>query len=207
VEWTALIALGAFHGVNPGMGWLFAVALGMQERRRGAVLRALLPLSAGHALAVCAAVAAALAIGTVIPLSWVRLPLAGMLVALGVFRLYRHRHPRLAGMRVSMSRLALWSFVMATAHGAGLMVVPVFVAMSMAGESGHAHHTPGVGSDLVPAVLATMAHGAGYLAVTAFMALLVFEKLGVGILRRAWINVDVIWTTALVVTGTLTWLW
>src|SRR5688500_18979480 len=93
MEWTALIALGAFHGVNPGMGWLFAVALGMQERRRGAVLRALLPLSAGHALAVCAAVAAALAIGTVIPLSWVRLPLAGMLVALGVFRLYRHRHP------------------------------------------------------------------------------------------------------------------
>ena len=204
MEWTALIALGAFHGVNPGMGWLFAVALGMQERRRGAVLRALLPLGAGHALAVCAAVAAALAIGTVIPLSWVRLPLAGVLVALGVFRLYRHRHPRLAGMRVSMSRLALWSFVMATAHGAGLMVVPVFVAMSMAGESGHAHHTPGIGSDLVPAVLATIAHGAGYLAVTAFMALLVFEKLGVGILRRAWVNLDVIWTIALVATGTLT---
>jgi hypothetical protein len=204
VEWTALIALGAFHGVNPGMGWLFAVALGMQERRRGAVLRALLPLGAGHALAVCAAVAAALAIGTVIPLSWLRLPLAGVLVALGVFRLYRHRHARLAGMRVSMSRLALWSFVMATAHGAGLMVVPVFVAMSMAGENAHAHHMPGIGSDLVPAVLATIAHGAGYLAVTAFMALLVFEKLGVGILRRAWVNVDVIWTAALVATGTLT---
>jgi hypothetical protein len=204
VEWTALIALGAFHGINPGMGWLFAVALGMQERRRGAVLRALLPLGAGHALAVCAAVAAALAIGTVIPLSWLRWPLAGALVALGLFRLYRHRHPRLAGMRVSMSRLALWSFVMATAHGAGLMVVPVFVAMSMAGESGHAHHTSGIGSDLGPAVLATIAHGAGYLAVTAFMALLVFEKLGVGILRRAWVNLDVIWTTALVATGTLT---
>jgi hypothetical protein len=204
MDWQAMVFLGAYHGINPGMGWLFAVALGMQERRRGAVLRALLPLGAGHALAVCAAVAAALAIGTMIPLSWLRWPLAGALVALGLFRLYRHRHPRLAGMRVSMSRLALWSFVMATAHGAGLMVVPVFVAMSMAGESGHAHHTPGIGSDLGPAVLATIAHGAGYLAVTAFMALLVFEKLGVGILRRAWVNLDVIWTTALVATGTLT---
>src|SRR5688500_231407 len=111
-SWLTLVSLGAFHGVNPGMGWLFAVALGMQERRRAAVLRALLPLGAGHALAVCAAVAMALAIGTVIPVSRPRWPLAGMLVALGLFRLYRHRHPRLAGMRVSMSRLALWSFVM-----------------------------------------------------------------------------------------------
>jgi hypothetical protein len=204
VEWTALIALGAFHGVNPGMGWLFAVALGLQERRRGAVLRALLPLGAGHALAVCAAVAAALANGAVIPLSRLRGPLAGALVALGLYRLYRHRHPSVAGMRVSMSRLALWSFVMATAHGAGLMVLPVFVAMSMEGDGGHAHHTAGIGSDLGPAVLATIAHGAGYLAVTAFIALLVFEKLGLGILRRAWVNLDVIWTTALVATGTLT---
>ena len=87
------MALGAFHGMNPGMGWLFAVALGMQERRRGAVLRALVPLAAGHALAVTGAVAAALTIGAVIPSGWLRWPLAGLLVSLGVRRLYRHRHP------------------------------------------------------------------------------------------------------------------
>ena len=142
-SWAMLMALGAFHGINPGMGWLFAVALGMQERRRGAVLRALVPLGAGHALAVAGAVGAALAIGAVIPLGWLRWPLAGVLVSLGVLRLFRHRHPRWAGMRVSMSGLTVWSFLMATAHGAGLMVVPVFVGMSMADEGGHAHHMAG----------------------------------------------------------------
>ena len=132
-----LIGLGAFHGINPGMGWLFAVALGMQERRRGAVLRALVPLGAGHALAVAGAIAAALAIGAVIPIGWLRWPLAGVLISLGALRCFRHRHPRWAGMRVTMVGLTLWSFLMATAHGAGLMVVPVFVGMSMADEGGH----------------------------------------------------------------------
>jgi hypothetical protein len=203
-SWAMLMALGAFHGINPGMGWLFAVALGMQERRRGAVLRALVSLGAGHALAVAGAVAAALAIGAVIPIDWLRWPLAGVLVSLGVLRFFRHRHPRWAGMRVSMSGLMLWSFLMATAHGAGLMVVPVFVGMSMAGESGHAHHVGGTGSGVGIALLATGLHAVGYLAVTAFIAVLVFEKLGVGILRRAWINLDLIWAAALIATGTLT---
>jgi hypothetical protein len=186
------------------MGWLFAVALGMQERRHGAVLRALVPLAAGHALAVAGAVGVALIVGAVIPSGWLRWPLAGALVSLGVLRSLRHRHRRWAGMRVSMKGLTVWSFLMATAHGAGLMVVPVVVGISMANESGHAHHmaatSPGVGI----ALLATGVHAVGYLAVTAFTALLVFEKLGVGILRRAWINLDVIWAAALIATGTLT---
>jgi hypothetical protein len=203
-SWAMLMALGAFHGINPGMGWLFAVALGMQERRRGAVLRALVPLGAGHALAVAGAVAAALAIGAVIPIAWLRWPLAGVLVSLGVLRFLRHRHQRWAGMRVSMGGLTLWSFLMATAHGAGLMVVPVFVGMSMADEGGHAHHMAATGAGAGTALLATGLHAAGYLVVTAFIAVLVFEKLGVGILRRAWINLDVIWAAALMATGTLT---
>jgi hypothetical protein len=186
------------------MGWLFAVALGMQERRRSAVLRALVPLGAGHALAVAGAVAAALAIGAVIPIGWLRWPLAGGLVSLGLLRCFRHRHPRWAGMRVSMCGLTLWSFLMATAHGAGLMVVPVFVGMSMADHGGHAHHMAPAGAGAGAALLATGLHAAGYLAVTAFIAVLVFDKLGVGILRRAWINLDVIWAVALMATGTLT---
>jgi hypothetical protein len=184
------------------MGWLFAVALGMQERRRGAVLRALVPLGAGHALAVAGAVGAALAIGFVIPLGWLRWPIAAVLVSLGVLRFFRHRHPRWAGMRVSMLGLTVWSFLMATAHGAGLMVVPVFIGMSAAGD--HAHHMHATGTGASAAFFATGLHAVGYLVVTAFVAVLVFEKLGVGILRRAWINLDVIWAAALMVTGTLT---
>jgi hypothetical protein len=204
MSWAVLMGLGAFHGMNPGMGWLFAVALGMQERRRGAVLRALLPLAAGHALAVTSAGAAALTIGAVIPSGWLRWPLAGALLSLGILRLYRHRHLRCAGLRVSMSRLALWSFLMATAHGAGLMVMPLFVGMPMANEGGHAYHVASTAAGPGIVLLATAVHSAGYLAVTAFIALLVFEKLGLGLLRRAWINLDVIWATALMATGTLT---
>jgi len=202
-SWAMLLALGAFHGINPGMGWLFAVALGMQDARRGAVLRALVPLGAGHALAVAVAVGAALAIGFVIPLGWLRWPIAGVLVSLGVLRFFRHRHPRWAGMRVSMGGLTMWSFLMATAHGAGLMVVPVFMGMSMSGAGAHGHHMH-AGAGAGAAFFATGLHAVGYLAVTAFIAVLVFEKLGVGILRRAWFNLDLIWSAALVATGTLT---
>jgi hypothetical protein len=160
--WAMLLALGAFHGINPGMGWLFAVALGMQERRRGAVLRALVPLGAGHALAVAAAVGAALAIGAVIPLGGLRWLTAGVLVALGALRFSRHQHPRGVGMRVGMGGLTLWSFLMATAHGAGLMVVPVFVGMSMAGGGGHVHHMPAAaGTNAGTALLPTGLSGFG----------------------------------------------
>jgi hypothetical protein len=201
-SWAMLVALGAFHGINPGMGWLFAVALGMQERRRGAVIRALLPLGVGHALAVAAAVMAAWAVGAVVPIGSLRWPVAGALVSFGAMRLVRHRHPRWASMRVGMGGLTLWSFLMASAHGAGLMVVPVFVGMTMAGGE-HAHHMmPGASAGA--AVAATALHAAGYLVVTACVALLVFEKLGVGLLRRAWFNVDLIWASALMATGALT---
>jgi hypothetical protein len=204
-SWAMLVSLGAFHGINPGMGWLFAVALGMQERRRGAVLRALVPLGAGHALAVAGSIGLALAIGAVVPIRELRWPIAGVLVSLGVMRFFRHLHPRWVGMRVGMRGLTVWSFLMATAHGAGLMVVPVFVGMSMADEGGHMHHAAaGTATNAGVALFATGLHAVSYLAVTAFIALLVFDKLGVGILRRAWFNVDLIWAGALVATGAAT---
>ena len=203
-SWTMLMALGAFHGINPGMGWLFAVALGMQEHRREAVLRALLPLGAGHALAVAGAVVIALAAGFVMPLWWLRWPIAAMLIALGALRAFRHRHRRWSGMRVSMAGLTAWSFLMATAHGAGLMVVPVFMGMAMSDSGGHAHHMHAAGTGAGAALFATGLHAVGYLVVTAAVAILVFEKLGVGILRRAWFNLDLIWSAALIATGTLT---
>ena len=192
-----LVALGAFHGINPGMGWLFAVALGMQERRRGAVIRALLPLGAGHALAVAAAVAVALAVGRGRAAAagcggW--LPASSSRSASS--RFFRHGHPRWASMRVGMGGLTLWSFLMASAHGAGLMVRAGLRRDDDGGDGGHAHHMmPGAsaGAAWRPRAL----HAAGYLIVTAFVALLVFEKLGVGLLRRAWFNLDLIWASAL----------
>ena len=209
-SWGALFALGAFHGINPGMGWLFAVALGMQEQRRGAVWRAMLPLGAGHALAVAAALLVALAAETMVPDGYVRWPVALLLMALGISRLVRHRHPRWASMRVDMRRLTMWSFLMATAHGAGLMVLPVFLHMTAtthaAGEAtGHRLHAGIAGATgPVAGLFATLVHAAGYLSVTALAAWIVYEKLGLGLLRRAWINVDLIWAAALIATGVFT---
>lgn len=199
---ATLVLLGAFHGINPGMGWLFAVALGMQERRRAAVCRALLPLGAGHALAVAAAVGIALVAGAMIPMRSLRWLVAVVLLVLGVFRFFRHRHPRWVGMRVGSAGLTLWSFLMASAHGAGLMVAPVFLKMAAAEShpSCHAMKTSGPAA----AVLASGLHTMGYLLVTAVVSLVVFEKLGVGMLRKAWVNLDLIWAAALAGTGLLT---
>jgi hypothetical protein len=197
-----LVMLGAYHGINPGMGWLFAVALGMQERRRAAVCRALLPLGMGHALAVGAAVAIAVLAGAVIPIRHLRWPVAGVLLVLGVSRLFRHRHPRWVGMRVGNGGLTVWSFLMASAHGAGLMVAPIFLRMAAPNTQPSCHMVKT--SAPAAAALASGLHAIGYLLVTAIIALLVFEKFGVGILRKAWFNVDFIWAVALIGTGALT---
>ncbi len=201
ISWAVLLGLGAFHGLNPGMGWLFAVALGMQERRRGAVLSALVPLGIGHALAVGGAVAIALVAGVVIPINWLRWIVAGTLISLGVSRLLWHRHPRWASMRVRFGALTFWSFLMASAHGAGLMVVPVFLSMPM--EGGHPMHHAMTVSAVTPgnALLATVIHALGYLLVTAIIAVAVFEKVGLGVLRKAWFNLDLVWATTLLGTG------
>jgi len=210
LSWGALFGLGAFHGINPGMGWLFAVALGMQEHRGGAVWRAMIPLGAGHALAVAAALLVALAAEAVVPVQYLQWPLALLLVALGISRLVRHRHPRWASMRVDFKRLTVWSFVMATAHGAGLMVLPIFLHLTAtASAAGHTaghqvHAGMAVGSGPLAGLLATLVHAAGYLMVTALTAWIVYDKLGVGLLRKAWINMDLIWAGALIATGCLT---
>jgi hypothetical protein len=204
MNWSGagLLALGAFHGVNPGMGWLFAVALGMQERRRTAVYQALLPLAIGHALAIAAAVAVAMVAGAVVPLQAIRWGVGGVLLALGVSRFFRHGHPRWVGMQVGLKDLTVWSFLMASAHGAGLMVLPL--VLGGAAASHHHMMTHAAGPGAWSAVWATLIHSAGYLSVSAVIALMVFEKLGVGLLRKAWLNLDLVWAIALVVTSVAT---
>lgn len=201
---TTILLLGAFHGINPGMGWLFAVALGMQERRLGAVWRALIPLTLGHALAIAAAVLVAIAAGAALPAASLRLPVAATLGALGAYRLIRHRHFSGSGMRVGMGGLTMWSFLMATCHGAGLMVLPVFLGMAAPAPVGSCHAAGSASANAAMAAAATVAHGVGYLIVTAAVAWVVFTRIGVGILRRAWFNLDLIWAIALIGTGILT---
>ncbi|HXE92145.1 MAG TPA: hypothetical protein VNK82_14395 [Terriglobales bacterium] len=205
ITWTGLLLLGAFHGVNPGMGWLFAVALGMQEKRRRAVWRAMLPLGAGHGLAILAALLVAALAGRMLPLEVLRWMVAGVLLTLGIYRLFRHRHPRWVGMQVGMKDLTVWSFLMATAHGAGLMVLPLFLGIAAHQGGAHAQHAMQAGgTGLFAGLMVTLVHGAGYLVVTALAAAVVFEKLGVGLLRKAWFNLDVVWAATLIATAGLT---
>jgi hypothetical protein len=183
------------------MGWLFAVALGMQERRRSAVYLAMLPLALGHGLAIAAAIAMAVLIGAVVPLRALQWAVSIVLLALGISRFFRHGHPRWVGMQVGMKDLTVWSFLMASAHGAGLMVLPLVLAAA-AGPH-HTHHVVAA-TETWSGVSATVIHSVGYLAVSAGVALVVFEKLGVGLLRKAWFNLDLVWAVALVVTGIVT---
>jgi hypothetical protein len=199
-SWAGLLMLGAFHGVNPGMGWLFAVALGMQERRRAAVYQAMLPLALGHGLAIAAAVATAMLVGAVVPLRAIQWGVGGVLLVLGISRFFRHAHLRWVGMQVGPKDLTVWSFLMASAHGAGLMVLPLVVGASATPH----HHMTHADASAWSALWATSIHTAGYLAVSAVIASVVFEKLGVGLLRKAWINLDLVWAISLVVTSVAT---
>ena len=124
--WLMLL-MGAYHGINPGMGWLFAVALGMQEQRGSAVVRSLVPIALGHAVAIGSVVLTAAFLGMTLPLVAIRYSVAAILVGLGIACLVRHQHPRWVRMQVGFRDLTVWSFLMASAHGAGLMVVPVLL--------------------------------------------------------------------------------
>ena len=188
-----LFLLGAYHGINPGMGWLFAVARGMQEHRARAVVWSLPPIVLGHALSIGVVVLIAGLVQLALPLMYIRIGVAVTLMGLGVYKLIRSRHFRWGGMQVGFRELTIWSFLMASAHGAGLMVLPVVLA------GPHAHrHAASAGAG---GVWATLIHTLGYFTVTAVVALLVYQKFGLAMLRRGWFNLDLVWAIALVVTG------
>jgi len=203
----AVFGLGMFHGINPAMGWLFAVALGLQDQKRAAVLRALPPMVVGHALSVGIIIAAVLVARVSLPPRTLKIVAAAILFAFGLYRLLRSRHPNWVGMRVGFGDLTLWSFVMASAHGAGLMLVPFFLQSPAAGESHHheAHqmHAWAFANFSAPSLLiaAIVVHTLGYLVTTALVAIVIYEKLGIAILRHAWFNIDFVWMLALMITG------
>jgi hypothetical protein len=205
--WLALAVLGAYHGLNPAMGWLFAVALGLQERRRGAVLQALPPIALGHAVSILAAVLVVGVAQLVVPFNVLRYACAGVLILYGLYKLVKRKHPRWVGMRVGFRDLTAWSFLMSSAHGAGLMLVPVLLRLSepMQGAHGHGDHVANVGAGTVLADLAAVGlHTLAMFAVMGTIAVVVYEKLGVMILKRTWFNVDLLWAGALVAAGVIT---
>ena len=204
MQWTALILLGAYHGINPGMGWLFAVALGMQQGSVRGVWRALPPIALGHAAAIGMVLLLGVLAQMVMPLGTLRIVVATTLVTLGLYRLWRHRHPRFGGMQVGFGDLTVWSFLMASAHGAGFMVLPFVIGKPelSAAASEHALHIASA-SVAVPweTAAALGVHSLAYLTVTTFAAWIVYRKLGLALLRTAWFNLDWLWAGALVVTG------
>jgi hypothetical protein len=199
-----MLLLGAYHGINPGMGWLFAVALGMQEQKGSAVARALVPIALGHALAIGTVVLAAALLGTALPRDVIRYAVAALLVGLGIHCLVGHWHPRWVRMQVGFRDLTVWSFLMASAHGAGLMVLPVLLGSSTveAAVAGH-HHIAATVSPLA-GILATLVHTTAYLAVTGLLAWVIYRKLGLSLLRKTWFNFNLVWGVALVATGLFT---
>jgi hypothetical protein len=202
--WLMLL-LGAYHGLNPGMGWLFAVALGMQEQRTSAVARSLVPIAVGHALAIGIVVLTATFLGMTLPLVAIRYTVAAVLVGLGIFCLMRHWHPRWVRMQVGFCDLTVWSFLMASAHGAGFMVVPVLLGSTTVEAQGRMEgHNHVSATTPLAGMIATGVHTIAYLAVTGGVAWVVYRKFGLALLRKAWINFDLVWASALVATGVVT---
>ncbi len=203
MPWLAVAGLGAYHGINPAMGWLFAVALGLQEKKRSAVLKALPAIAIGHEASI-AAVAGVLALAQVFAAADFLRPLGAIgLVGFGLFKLAKPRaHPRWVGMRVSSRDLVVWSFLMSSAHGAGLMLVPVLLGLP---ASVDAPDIPGISlSTLGQDVAAVTLHSAAMLIVMGVTALLVYDRLGVNVLRKAWLNVDLVWSVAVIAAGVVT---
>jgi hypothetical protein len=206
MAWSAMALLGAYHGINPGMGWLFAVALAMQRGSARGVWRALPPIALGHALAVGIVVLIADVGLLVLPLSAIKIVLGSALIVLGGYRFWRHRHPRFGGMQVGFRDLTAWSFLMASAHGAGFMVLPFVLGEPTAAEAamidGSRSHLAGMAAGAsISDALAVGVHTATYLLVTAIAAWIVYRKIGLAFLRTAWLNTDWLWAGALVITG------
>ena len=199
--WPPLVlaGLGAFHGLNPAMGWLFAVALGLHRQSRKVVFVSLLPIAAGHAVSIAVAAGLLVAAGAIVPGNLVRIGSGLLLLAWAAYHWrFGHRHRVRFGMQTGLLGLGIWSFLMATAHGAGLMLWPVLMPLCLPDAAGG-----GPGRACCGALAGVGIHTLAMVATTAVVAALVYEWVGVEILRRAWLNLDLIWTVALVATGAL----
>ena len=197
--WLAIAGLGLFHGINPAMGWLFAVALGLNRGSERAVWLALVPIGLGHALAVAVVLGLVLALGLVLEPGLLQ-PLAAIVLFAwaGWHALYGRRHKVRFGMQVGLGGLFVWSFLMANAHGAGLMLIPAVIPLCLAASPAHVLT---LGTSVPIGLVALALHTTAMLATIGIVSLVVYKWVGVAFLRRGWINLDLLWTIALVLCG------
>jgi hypothetical protein len=203
--WLAVVASGLYHGLNPGMGWPLAVSAGLMERRPRALVAALWPLSAGHLLAMLAVILPFTLLAALV--QWqreVQVGAALLVIGFGIFRFVNRRHPR-ALARIRPTQLGLWSFAVAIAHGAGLMLVPIYLGLCSAADLDRGHAAAGVliNADLGMAVLVSVVHTVAMIAAGGALAWLVYRYLGVKFVSRSWFNLDATWAVSLISVGAL----
>lgn len=210
-----MMAFGAYHGLNPGMGWLFALSVGLQNRSDRAIWTSLLPIAAGHAASLALVAGLVFVSAHYISTPMLQITTALLLIGFGIYKVFNYyRHPRWVGMQVSPRDLTWWSFLMSTAHGAGLMIAPLVLTLALpcigtdasttvAGEHVHMAVTQtnaAMGADL-SIVLGIVMHTLAMLVVMALIAWFVYKRFGLKILRTHWINFDLIWAAALLIAG------
>lgn len=201
--WGAVLLSGVYHGVNPGMGWPLAVSSGLMDGRGQAMVKALGALTAGHLLAMLA-ILLPFSMMTVL-LDWqteIRVGAAALVIAAGAYLLINRRHPRILA-RVPPSRLVLWSFLAAMAHGAGLMLLPIYLGISGTepGEAGHAAARELMGRNIGSAFVVALAHTAAMTVAGGVIAAATYYYLGLRFLKRTWFNLDVVWASSLILVG------
>ncbi|CAG4908443.1 hypothetical protein [Paraburkholderia saeva] len=203
--WVVVAGLGTFHGLNPAMGWLFAVALGLYQRSRRVVLLSLVPIALGHAMAAACVLAAGLSLSMSIDHHALNRICGVILIGWAAWHALRgHRVRSRVGMQVKFAGLTAWSFVMSSVHGAGLMLIPALLPVcdGLAGDSSTLPSSAsglltGVGPVVTVAVTALMIHTVAMLLTTGIVSLLVFDRFGLAFLRTKWVNVDLLWTASL----------
>jgi hypothetical protein len=203
--WLAVVASGLYHGVNPGMGWPLAVSAGLMERTSHALAAALWPLTVGHLLAMLVVILPfALLVALVEWQRQIQIGASFVVIGFGLFRLVNPRHPR-ALARIRPTQLGVWSFAVAMAHGAGLMLVPIYLGLCGAADLDRKHEAAGalIDANLGMAVLVSVVHSLAMIMAGGFCAWLVYRYLGLKFVSRSWFNLDAIWAGSLILVGTL----
>ena len=201
--WLAVVASGLYHGVNPGMGWPLAVSAGLMGRGRPDLLAAMGPLALGHMLAMLVILLPFTLMLSL--LDWqreIRIGAGCLVIAFGIFRLLNRRHPR-ALARIRPTQLVLWSFAIALAHGAALMLLPIYLGICSADEFDAAHRASAtlMAHNIVTAGLVSLAHTIAMVVAGGAMALIVHAWLGVAFISRSWVNLDLVWAASLILIG------